>query len=194
MLCIYCKEPAGFLKKSHKECRQQHEQGKSKIISLVSNIDNLGGDLKQIETMIEKSATTCHIDRQTLKNLVVTGWEKAVDTAFDDGILSEQEESALGELIDHFSLSQQELDNNGSYTKVIKGSVLRDVINGNLPEKIQIDGNLPFNLQKTEKIIWVFRDVDYYEQKTRTHYVGGSQGIGIRVAKGLYYRVGAFKV
>ena len=38
-------------------------------------------------------------------------------------------------------------------------------MDGNLPERVQVDGNLPFNLQKTEKVIWVFHDVDYYEQK-----------------------------
>ncbi len=56
-----------------------------------------------------------------------------------------------------------------------------------------IDGNLPFNLQKTEKLVWVFQDVDYYEEKTRTQYDGGSQGVGIRIAKSMYYKVGAFR-
>jgi len=125
--------------------------------------------------------------------LVATGWEHAVETAFDDGILTEQEEQALSELKNHFSLSQQVLDKNGSYSKLVKGAVLRDIMDGNLPERMNVDGNLPFNLQKTEKIVWVFQNVNYYEEKTRTRYVGGSQGVSIRVARGLYYRTGAFK-
>jgi len=112
---------------------------------------------------------------------------------FDDGILTEEEGTALSELKQHFSLSQQELDRNGAFTKIVKGAVLRDILDGKLPERVQVDGNLPFNLQKTEKIVWVFQDVDYYEEKTRTRYVGGSQGVSIRIAKGLYYRTGAFK-
>lgn len=95
--------------------------------------------------------------------------------------------------MDYFSLSQIELDQNGAYSKIVKGAVLRDIFEGNIPERVQIDGNLPFNLQKTEKIVWVFQDVDYYEEKTRTQYVGGSQGVSVRIAKGLYYRTGAFK-
>ena len=125
--------------------------------------------------------------------LVVSGWEKAVDIAFNDGILSQEEETALSELKQHFSLSQQVLDRKGAFTKIVKGAVLRDILDGNLPERVQIDGNLPFNLQKTEKVVWVFQDVDYYEEKTRTRYVGGSQSVSIRIAKGLYYRTGAFK-
>jgi len=191
--CIYCGEPAGFLKKTHKECKQRHEQGKSEIISLIGKVGSEGGDLKRLETSIEQLASTSYIDTSTMNGLVVSGWEKAVDAAFDDGILTEDEESALSELKQHFSLSQQELDRNGAFTKIVKGAVLRDILDGKLPERVQIEGNLPFNLQKTEKVVWVFQDVDYFEEKTRTRYVGGSQGVSIRIAKGLYYRPGAFK-
>lgn len=58
---------------------------------------------------------------------------------------------------------------------------------------MKIDGGLPFNLQKSEKVVWVFQGVNYYEEKTRTRYVGGSHGVSVRIAKGLYYRTGAFK-
>lgn len=191
--CIYCGEPAGFLKSSHKECKQHHEQGKSEIVSLVGTAGYQGGDLKGLEASIEKVAASSHIDKETMNALVVSGWEKAVDVAFDDGILSEEEETALSELKQHFSLSQQALDRNGALTKIVKGAVLRDIFKGNLWERVEIGGKLPFNLQKTEKVIWLFQDVDCYEEKTRTHYVGGSQGVSVRIAKGLYYRTGAFK-
>jgi len=191
--CIFCGESAGFFKKSHKKCKEQFEQGKFEIVSLVSQVGCQGGDLCQLEEKIEQVATTIHLDKQALKTLVATGWEKAVEAAFDDGILTEQEETALSELNQHFALTQDTLDRNGSFTKIVKGALLRDILNGNLPNRIQINGNLPFNLQKTEKIVWVFQNVDYYEEKTRTQYIGGSQGISLRIAKGLYYRTGAFK-
>lgn len=191
--CIYCGNPAGFLRKTHKDCKQKHEQGRSEIVSLVGKVGAEGGDLKQLESFIARVASTSFIDTESLKPLVASGWEKAVDLAFDDGLLSEQEESALSELKEHFGLSQQILDRTGAYSKLVKGTVLRDIMNGNLPERMKIDGNLPFNLQKTEKVVWVFQNVNYYEEKSRTRYVGGSQGVSIRIAKGLYYRTGAFK-
>lgn len=191
--CIYCGKPAGFLKKTHKECKQQHEQGKSEIISLVGKIGAEGGDLHRLESSIEHVASTSFIDKDTLNSLVASGWERAVNIAFDDDLLTEEEESALNELKEHFSLPQQILDRNGAYSKLVKGAVLRDIMNGNLPERMKIDGGLPFNLQKSEKVVWVFQGVNYYEEKTRTRYVGGSQGVSVRIAKGLYYRTGAFK-
>lgn len=191
--CIYCGKPAGFLKKSHKECKLRYEKGKNEIISLVGKVGSAGGDLKQLEASLTQVASRANIDPSTTRSLVVTGWERAVDAAFDDGILTEDEENALSELKDYFSLSQQELDRNGAFTKIVKGAILRDILDGKIPERVHIDGNLPFNLQKTEKIVWVFQGVDYYEQKTRTRYVGGSQGVSIRIAKGVYYRTGGFK-
>ena len=191
--CIYCGKPAGFLRKSHKECKLRYEKGKNEIISLVGKVGSAGGDLKQLEVSLKQVASRANIDPSTMRSLVVTGWERAVDAAFDDGILTENEENALSELKEYFSLSQQELDRNGAFTKIVKGAILRDILDGKIPERVHIDGNLPFNLQKTEKIVWVFQGVDYYEQKTRTRYVGGSQGVSIRIAKGVYYRTGGFK-
>lgn len=192
-VCFYCGKPAGFFKESHKDCKQKHEHGKSEIVSLVSKIGAVGGDLLHLEDSIKKVASTSFINKESLKTLVAFGWEKAVDVAFDDDMLSEQEEAALSKMIEHFALSQQILDRKGAYTKLVKGAILRDIMEGRLPMRIKIDGNLPFNLQKSEKIVWVFQDVNYYEEKTRTRYVGGSQGVSIRIAKGVYYRNSAFK-
>lgn len=191
--CKFCGKPAGFLRGTHKECKSQNSDASNRILSLVENIGSTGGDLSSLERSISESASTGLIDENKKNQLLVSGLEKAVERAFDDGILTEDEESSLVDLMDHFSLSQAELDNNGAYTKIVKGAVLRDIFEGTIPERVKIDGNLPFNLQKTEKIIWVFQDVEYYEQKKRTQYVGGSQGVSIRIAKGLYYRSGAFK-
>lgn len=151
--CVYCGKPAGFLRKTHKECKQRHENGKFEIVSLVSRVGASGGDLKYLESSIEKVASSSYIDISTINSLVISGWEKAVEVAFDDGVLTEEEESALGELQQHFSLSQQDLDRNGAFTKIVKGAVLRDILDGKLPERVQINENFPFNLQKTEKIV-----------------------------------------
>ncbi len=191
--CKFCGEKAGFLRSAHKECKKTNELGKNNIISLVASKGSISSDLKALELKIEKEASESFINKAEMESLLVKGYEQAVDNAFDDGVLSEDEENALNDLLEHFSLSQTQVDNAGKYTKVVKGAILRDIFDGEIPERIKIEGNLPFNLQKTEKIVWVFQDVKYYEQKTRTQYVGGSQGVSLRIAKGVYYRTGAFK-
>ena len=182
--CIFCSEPAGFLRRSHQICKDTNTAGKARITSLISEASLEGENLRQLEKSIEQIATASYIDKGAMHALTVAGWEKAVDSAFADGILSEAEEKTLSELQKHFSLSQSMLDRNGAFTKVAKGAVLRDLLDGEFPERVKIEGNLPFNLQKTEKLAWLFQDVRYYEEKTRTRYVGGSQGVSIRIAKG----------
>lgn len=191
--CIYCGSSVGFLKKSHKECKQQHLNGRSNILSLIDSSILEKGNLNRLQLSIEQVASSSYIDHLSIKPLLINGWENAVDVAFDDGILTEEEESALTEYMEFFSLSQNDLDENGAFTKIVKGAVLRDILEGKLPKRVNIDGQLPFNLLKTEQIMWLFTDVDYFEQKIRTNYVGGSHGVSIRIAKGLYYRTAAFK-
>lgn len=46
---------------------------------------------------------------------------------------------------------------------------------------------------KSEKLVWVMQDVDYYETKTRTERRGTSHGLSIRITRGVYYRPGTFR-
>ncbi|MDE0006068.1 MAG: hypothetical protein OXQ29_25535 [Rhodospirillaceae bacterium] len=192
--CRHCQRPAGFLKKSHRECEEKHTQGKAEIVSLVGRTGIEGFNPDAFKRDIEQIALTSFVDRNLLKSLIVSGWERAVKRAFDDGLLSEEEENALVELQRFCSLSSDELNKNGAYEKVVKGGILRDISNEKeIKGRIRVGGNLPFNFQRSEKLVWLFQDVDYFEHKTRTHYTGGSQGVSIRIAKGFWYRTGGFK-
>jgi hypothetical protein len=103
------------------------------------------------------------------------------------------EEERLVALRDRFALTQEDLECRGAYSRVAKAGLLSDIMNGKLPDRVKIEGQLPFNLQKSEKMVWLFNNVAYLEDKTRTQYVGCSKGVSIRIAKGVYYRVGAFQ-
>lgn len=191
--CTYCGAPAGFLRSAHKECRNTYESGKNQITSLIVSTATHGGEANILVDQLSQISASHFIDPTTLRSLLVKGWEQAVEHAFDDGILTEEEELNLMSLQENFSLSEHDLDTHGAYTQVVKGAVLRDVLEGKIPDRVPIPTHVPFNLQKTEKLIWVFQNVKYYEQKTRRQYVSGSRGVSIRIAKGVYYRVGAFK-
>jgi len=133
------------------------------------------------------------LDQDSVNSLLASGYESAVEHAFEDGILSEEEEEALSNFSDAFNLDKNLLDRNGAFSRLVKGCALREVMEGNIPSRININGTLPFNFQKNEQLVWLWQGVDYYEQKKRTQYVGGSQGFSVRIAKGLYYRAGAYK-
>lgn len=191
--CRFCYQSAGFLRSQHRECRERHEFGKKEVVALVSEIGTPERDLSRLETQIGEIAAGCFVDDFMLRDLVVSGWERAVEVAFEDRVISEEEERLLSELQRHFGLSDEVVDRNGALGRTKKGKVIRELLNGNFPDQFAAAGHLPFNLQKSEQLAWVFQDVKYYEHKKRTEYVGGSRGVSFRVAKGVYYRTGAFK-
>ena len=125
--------------------------------------------------------------------LLIRAWETAVQGALEDGLLSLDEENALARYADYFSLTQQDLDRNGVQTSLVQAAVLRDVTQGIIPKRQRVNGAVPFNLMKSEQLVWVIQGVDYLETVVRRERRGSSQGLSIRVALGLYYRPSTFR-
>lgn len=191
--CRYCGKPVGFLRSRHAECDQQFENGKKELLAAISQAVTGSDALDGLPARITSIAQRSFIAETEKQRLLALGWASAVDKFLDDGVLEESEEERLMELKERFSLSQMELDSAGALTRVTKAAVLRDVLNGVIPQRMTVSGGLPINLQKSEQVVWIFPSTDYLEDKTRRQYAGGSQGVSIRVMKGVYYRVGAFK-
>lgn len=191
--CRYCGKPAGLLRSVHKECDVKHNSGKEEISSLIEEAAKNAASIGSLKKKLEDIAKSHFISDSELTSFVVENWGMAVEAAFEDGVLTPEEESNLVEIQKAYGLTPTDLDGHGAFTKVVKGTVLRDILNGTIPERMRVEGNIPFNFQKGEKLVWIFHGVKYYEQKTRRHYEGGSHGVSIRVAKGLYFRTGGFK-
>jgi hypothetical protein len=81
----------------------------------------------------------------------------------------------------------------GAHSKLIKAKVLRDLDNNVLQDRVDFTGTTAPNFEPGEVSLWSFALSGYFTQRTKTQFAGGSQGISVRLAKGLYYRAGAFK-
>jgi hypothetical protein len=192
--CQFCGKDAGFLQSTHKECKQAYEEGATRILEIASKAAVSQVDFPTLHETLRTVASTSFVNDQILTNLLASAWEMAVFQALDDSVLSQAEEQALIAFKDYFSLSDEILDRSGAYTKAARAAALRDILEGKIPQRVQIEGTLPFNFQKGETLVWLFRDVLLYEPRTRTVYTrGGYSGISIRVAKGVYYRIGEFE-
>ena len=101
--------------------------------------------------------------------------------------MSLDEENALAKYAAHFGLTQQDMDGNGAQTSLVQAAVIRDVTQGIVPQRQTITGAIPFNLMKSETLVWVIDGVDYLETVVRRERQGTSHGVSIRVARGLYY-------
>ena len=142
---------------------------------------------------LAKALRDAKMDRDAQFPLLREAWEAAVDTTLNSRLLTQDEENALKRYINHFRLAPAALNRRGLHAAMVKSSILRGLTEGKLPPKQKIDFHIPFNLMKSETLVWVMRDVDYLETVTRRERQGTSDGMSFRVARGAYYRTGTFR-
>lgn len=147
----------------------------------------------QLTQTIDVEKTLGKLSAEDVTRSLVDGWIQAVDRALEDGILSEAENQRLNVALNKFALPEAELHRHGTYFRVVKASVLRQVLEGKPPSNVTLDDSYPVNLQRGEKPVWSFTNVRYLEDVVRRQTVGGSQGVSLRIMSGVYYRVGMFK-
>ena len=148
-----------------------------------------GGTLQELENTLRRTSMSNTHRRQ----LLIRAWEEAVEGALEDGLISLDEENALAQYADHFDLTQEELNRNGAQTTMVQSAVIRDVTQGIVPQRQTLSGAIPFNLMKSETLVWVIDGVDYLETVVRRERQGTSHGVSIRVARGLYYSPRQFR-
>lgn len=84
-----------------------------------------------------------------------------------------------------------EIKKKPQYLEYVKFLTIQDILNGKIPQRLNIE-QIPVNLQKNESLIWIFSDIALYSEVIQRKTVGQSSGFSIKIAKGIYYRVGAF--
>ena len=76
---------------------------------------------------------------------------------------------------------------------MVKAAVIRDITQGVVPQRQKTTCRIPFDLMKSEQLVWVMDKVEYREIVTRRERRGTSHGLSVRVARGVYYRPGTFR-
>src|SRR5437867_2716469 len=183
--CVYCGTSAGFLRKEHSECKQKTEQGRKDMVALAAEAVKSGKDLDTLRQRLASVAGSSFVPASEIKTALVQEWEQAVSSFLEDKVLSEDEEARLVMFSKQLDLTRADLDQNHAFTRVAMNAALREVLAGRVPSRQQVQGQLPFNFQKTESVVWVFPQVPYYEEKTTRSYVGGYQGGSVRIMKGV---------
>jgi hypothetical protein len=101
-------------------------------------------------------------------------------------------ENYIDSLASSMHVSENTLARQKQYIEFMKALVVQDLIYGITPHRTSLTNN-PLNFQKGETLIWAFVGVVLYEEVTHRQSHGASSGFSVRIAKGVYYRVGAFK-
>jgi hypothetical protein len=72
-------------------------------------------------------------------------------------------------------------------------AVIEHIRNGELDQAKMAGGDFPVIFKKGEKPIWVFNPITVHAVKTTRSFKGRSQGVSIRLMKGVSYRIGGSK-
>jgi hypothetical protein len=190
--CSYCSQPAGILRSKHSECAKQHARSQEQIRQAIVQCILTRTNASKLSSVILPIARQGFVRTSEFNDLIVDGWSKAVDLFLEDGMLSPVEESSLMDFAQQAGL-EPKLQQHPSYSQVAKAAQLRDLAEGKCTSRMSFNGPQPINLQKGETLIWAFPGTQYLEDRERKEFVGTSHGVSVRVMKGVYYRVGAFK-
>lgn len=192
--CKYCGLDAGFFHSHHDECERKFNNGIEEISQICSQCFANKEDFYLKDKDIKSIVTDSHIDAASLSKKYLSLFDEAVEKYLDDGIIDNSEERTLARFIQFSGLSQTALNTNRSLEKMLQSKVLQDILSGNIPApRIQVSGDFPFMLDKSEHMVWLFRNITLHQQKVKKEYVGRSQGMSFRIMKGVYYRTGGFK-
>ncbi len=194
--CRYCGKSAGFLRKEHKACAAAHERGLERIGKVCVDAALYGIDVERLTDSVRSIGASSFIDTSgaAMTAALAQGWGQAVKAAMDDHFLSNEEKRALNRYRAQYSLGARDLDSNGYFTLFRMMNLLNSLSeHAVVPRFDRRQVRPPFNLMKSEELLWLFGGVDYLEQVTQREFRGGSLGVSFRVAKGVYIRPGAFR-
>lgn len=193
-VCKYCHKDAGWFNSKHSVCEEKNNHGKKEIKAIIRNSFDSKEDFFLHKRQIDNIIDTSFIAQDTLVIIYRELLDEAVTRFLNDGIIDKQEEACIARFIQFTGIPQSTLNTTHALDKVVQSRIIQDVLKGNpIKQIITVAGNFPFILAKNETLIWLYRNIILHEQKTKRDYVGRSRGLNIRVAKGVYYRIGGFK-
>jgi hypothetical protein len=189
--CTFCGQPAGIFKSQHEACKDRHEYAPGEIRDLAERAAMNAGELDTFRDRVDEIARGGFLGDGEVATAISEGFTRAVNQALEDSVLSEAEDNALGEFMEHCGLSQGQLDLS-TITRLGMAAALRDVMEGKIPERLKVSGNIPFNFEGDEQLVWLWSPVQLAEERTQRTRLGLGTGPSVRIARGVYWHVGGF--
>ena len=122
---------------------------------------------------------------------VVTGkiFTSLINSVLADNYFSEEEERKLTRLCELTGGLNTRVVKDWDLAKLTRARLIRDLLTGNVRPVFNAQ-NVPIVLQRKEVVVWGANNVEFITTKTERQFVAGSRGVSVRIAKGVYYRVG----
>lgn len=198
--CKYCGQWAGLLKDTHPGCVTEHNREEE---ARVAREAEEAAKVEQVRALLVSQSSKGTLDaaltpaldeaaggdRDVLWKGTAAWFSSLVREPFPEGVPQEQVESAVRSLMDHYGFKGSDLPDN-LWNKFVKVCACGDLDRGVLPERVKVGGNLPFNLEGGERVVWLFPGAEYFEDKAVRSLSRSYGGLSMRVLPGVYAHMG----
>lgn len=194
--CSYCGESAGWLKNVHNTCRRANDQAKLSLVETIASWLPQHPDTTDFAPLVGRLqviATQGHVSEQDARAAFRDGIYAALESYLDDNVLSKLEEHHLVSASEALGLDSGYLWVHKNTRRFIGAATIRRVIERESWDKPWKPATYGLVLGAGEELLWVEHDLTLHEPKTTRTYVGASSGVSVRLAKGVYYRIGQFR-
>jgi hypothetical protein len=158
--CIYCGKPAGLFRRYHAECRAQFDRATTTIPVFFEKLLESTLPAERFEQLLKEVAGTFHIGTEQLRALSIQGVNAMVQASLSQHLMTVEEEDRILEIAEALGFSIEDIP--GLEDKLIKISTLRDLEDERTPNRVKVVGDMPFKLDRGEKVVWIFNNIKNY--------------------------------
>lgn len=194
--CGYCGKTAGWFRSAHDACIQANRTAKTAMVDAIGKWVPDHPDVTDFSPIVHEAnrlAATGFVDEEQSRAQCRDGIYVALERYLEDGVLSKLEEDHLLSAAEALGLEGEYLGKHRHAGRFVGAGVIRRVTEGEDWERPWDIRELGLILGANEQLLWVNYGLTLHEPRTSRTYVGASSGISLRVARGVYYRIGQFR-
>jgi hypothetical protein len=190
-ICKYCHQKAGWFTDAHEACVEKVNAGIESLKKCMADAVIEGKVYSDVSATIDKIAADNAIPQEQVHDAMKNGWSQGAEQRSKVQPISDQEGLAIIKLYLAAGLTEEEMNTKTAGTHAL---VYSNKIWTVLHDRIRpYPGPIVFNLHAGEVPVWGIANVWLKQQVTTTAFVGGYSGVSIRVANGLWYRLGGLR-
>jgi hypothetical protein len=212
-ICRYCHQKAGWFSDAHDVCGRKATAGIESVEKCMADAVIGGKRYGDVSATLDKIIAGAAIPQDQIHTALKEGWSQGAEQRSKAEPVSDDEWMAILDVYRAAGLTDEEMGAKTAGAHALLWSnktwtVLHDRIrpceipsepspglrpNEAVPGVIGVFNFTSFNLQAGEVRVWGVANVWLKQAVTTTTYVGGYSGLSVRVASGLWYRLGGLR-
>jgi hypothetical protein len=189
-ICKYCGQKAGWFNDAHDTCVQKAMNGIKTAKECMTNAVIESTDYSELATLSNKLISEAAIPEEQIRSAFKEGWSDGAEIRCKKQPTTLSEFSSMSDLYKGAGFRSEDMVKTAGFRAMTVSFLIWTILNDQIEP---YEGPIRFNLQPGETPVFGMANVLLSEQKTTSSYVGAYSGASIRIANGLYYRLGGMQ-